>query len=1060
MRVCRLGSALLLLAALLIGELLTAGHARAQAEDEFKALNARIFALYRAGKYAEATALAERAVAVGEQALGPDNPRLGGALTTLGTVYRAQGRYKDAEPRFKRALGIFEKALGPDNVNVAIALNELAQLYNLQGRLADAEPLYKRALDIDEKVYGPDHPEVATVLNNLAALYRAQGRYGPAEQLRKRTIAILEKAHGPDHPQVAIALDNLAVLYQSQGRQDLAEPLTERALAILEKALGPDHPDVATTLNNLATLYIDLHKYAQAEALFKRSLASNERTLGPNHLEVAKTLDNLAGLYRVQGKYAEAVPIYKRALAIFESNLGPDHPDVGVFYSNLGGFYFDQQDWTTAIEVLRKATGVVKRRARRGLDTVGQASSGRGRAEAARNSLAFIRLVKAAYRLAEKDPQSAPQLAAEAFAAAQWAQASEAAASLAQMAVRSAAGERGLAPLVRERQDLLGLWQKRNGLLVWARSQPPDRRNARVDAMIQTEINAIDQRLGEIDKQLREAFPQFASLSSPEGLDISEVQTWLKPEEALVLFLDTAELEPYLDSPAAKPMPEETFVWVVTKTQTRWVRSALGTKALAAHVAALRCGLEYALWQALESGRRCEKALGMSPAPEIVALGGAQREVQVLPFDLGRAHTLYSALFGPIEDLVKDKQLLVVPTGPLTSLPFHVMVTDGVGPAGSDTALRRYTLADYRDAAWLGTRQATTVLPSVASLKALRQFAKASHASKPYLGIGNPLLDGPQDDPDWGEQYKGLAQTARNRQDCSKVSSVRLGGHASRSPAPIAKFFSGAHADVEQIRLLSPLPETADELCEVSRRLAVPASEVLLGAQATEGALKDLSQQGRLADYAILHFATHGALTGQVQGAAEPGLILTPPPKGMEEPRALERDDGYLSASEIATLKLDADWVILSACNTAGGSGQAAEALSGLARAFFYAGARALLVSHWEVGSQAAVKLTTRAFAELKARPTIGRSEALRVSMRELIEKGSLLEAHPSQWAPFVVVGEGSAQLQTSSLQTATPVAAEAGPKAPPAAPAPARRKARNSQKGAKPPDWKSNLWR
>jgi CHAT domain-containing protein len=117
-----------------------------------------------------------------------------------------------------------------------------------------------------------------------------------------------------------------------------------------------------------------------------------------------------------------------------------------------------------------------------------------------------------------------------------------------------------------------------------------------------------------------------------------------------------------------------------------------------------------------------------------------------------------------------------------------------------------------------------------------------------------------------------------------------------------------------------------------------------------------------------------------------------------------------LTASEIATLKLDADWVILSACNTAGAKGEGAEALSGIARAFFYAGARALLVSHWEVGSDAAVKLTTRAFAELKAHPETGRAEAMRISMRELIEKGTPVEAHPSMWAPVVVVGEGAAR--------------------------------------------------
>jgi CHAT domain-containing protein len=205
-----------------------------------------------------------------------------------------------------------------------------------------------------------------------------------------------------------------------------------------------------------------------------------------------------------------------------------------------------------------------------------------------------------------------------------------------------------------------------------------------------------------------------------------------------------------------------------------------------------------------------------------------------------------------------------------------------------------------------------------------------------------------------------------------------------------------------------PLPETADELCQIAARLGVPESEILLGTRAREGAIKDLSASGRLAEYRIVHFATHGAISGQVQGSAEPGLILTPPDAGTSD-ALLERDDGFLTASEIATLKLDADWVILSACNTASGADEHAEALSGLARAFFYAGARALLVSHWEVGSNTAVKLTTRAFEELKARPEIGRSEAFRISMREAIKKGALWQAHPSQWAPFVVVGEGAA---------------------------------------------------
>ena len=132
-----------------------------------------------------------------------------------------------------------------------------------------------------------------------------------------------------------------------------------------------------------------------------------------------------------------------------------------------------------------------------------------------------------------------------------------------------------------------------------------------------------------------------------------------------------------------------------------------------------------------------------------------------------------------------------------------------------------------------------------------------------------------------------------------------------------------------------------------------------------------------------------------MQGSAEPGLILTPPAKGTSDAAALERDDGFLTASEVATLKLDADWVILSACNTAGGSGETAEALSGMARAFFYAGARALLVSHWAVGSDAAVKLTTKALrrAEIKSRDRPRRSVAPLDARSD--SSGTLAEAPP-----------------------------------------------------------------
>ncbi len=203
------------------------------------------------------------------------------------------------------------------------------------------------------------------------------------------------------------------------------------------------------------------------------------------------------------------------------------------------------------------------------------------------------------------------------------------------------------------------------------------------------------------------------------------------------------------------------------------------------------------------------------------------------------------------------------------------------------------------------------------------------------------------------------------------------------------------------IRMQSPLPETADELCAVARDLRVDPADIQLGAKATEQMVKALSKSGRLAQYRIVHFATHGTLAGELDGTSEPGLLLTPPEAASAE------DDGYLSASEIAGLHLDADWVILSACNTAAGDVSGGQALSGLARAFIYAQTRALLVSHWAVDSNATVKLITSAVGEMAADRKLGRAEAVRRAMLALIDKGAPNEAHPAYWAPFVVVGEG-----------------------------------------------------
>ncbi len=184
-------------------------------------------------------------------------------------------------------------------------------------------------------------------------------------------------------------------------------------------------------------------------------------------------------------------------------------------------------------------------------------------------------------------------------------------------------------------------------------------------------------------------------------------------------------------------------------------------------------------------------------------------------------------------------------------------------------------------------------------------------------------------------------------------------------------------ANIEEVRERPSLPDTPSELRQIGAYLGAGEDDIYLEARATETVVKTLP----LNQSKVLAFATHGLVSGELTGLSEPALVLTPPGRGTEE------DDVLLTASEIAQLKLDADWVILSACNTASGDKPGAEGLSG----FFYAGARALLVSHWLVESTAATQLTTTMFDELKASPKIGRSEALRRSMMKLASREARL---------------------------------------------------------------------
>jgi CHAT domain-containing protein len=334
------------------------------------------------------------------------------------------------------------------------------------------------------------------------------------------------------------------------------------------------------------------------------------------------------------------------------------------------------------------------------------------------------------------------------------------------------------------------------------------------------------------------------------------------------------------------------------------------------------------------------------------------------PFDASLSYKIYEQTFGPIaEKLVGKTRLSILANGALTSIPFGILITSD--PQGKK----------LKDDDWLIKSYAVTVLPSIYSLKTMRAEMATLEAAKPMIAFADPVF----------------SKEARAEAKAEHV--------AMRS---LSSFYRGSQLDLRSLaESLAQLPETRTEVEGIAKSLDVRKDDIKLGLDATETAVK----QSKLDDYRVVYFATHGLVAGQVQeftkAMAEPALILTIP----EKPSEL--DDGLLQASEVAELKLNADWVVLSACNTASSDGVGAEALSGLARAFLYAGGKSLVVSHWDVSDEATAKLMSNLFEISRDRPDLSHGEMMRQATLSLLDSAtSDEEAHPRLWAPFVVVGE------------------------------------------------------
>ncbi|MBK9026789.1 MAG: CHAT domain-containing protein [Propionivibrio sp.] len=328
-------------------------------------------------------------------------------------------------------------------------------------------------------------------------------------------------------------------------------------------------------------------------------------------------------------------------------------------------------------------------------------------------------------------------------------------------------------------------------------------------------------------------------------------------------------------------------------------------------------------------------------------------------------HALYREMLAPLEAPLRDVRSLIIATnGPLASLPLGALVSSP--PTGRAPP------------AWLIRQMAVTQLPSPSSLLALRRVAQPKVAEKALLGFGDPLFK---------LASSSKAKTVRPTVATGKSNPMRanLTSEAARYDAE----WGFRYAD------MPPLPETRTELVAVAAALgADEKTDLVLGAQATRRAVIDAD----LLDRRVVAFATHGLMPGELPGISKPSLAMAA--------NANERESPLLELDDVLGLRLNAQWVLLSACNTAAGE-QGGGAMSGLVRGFFFAGARSVLATHWSVESESAAALST-ATLKAYANGAISRSESLRQAQLAMIDGqiGGGKWSHPYYWAPYALFGD------------------------------------------------------
>ncbi len=676
----------------------------------------RAWVYSNARRYEEAIGCFRVSMAIQSQLLGPFAQQTKDSVIGVAMALRMSKRDWEAEQFIKKRLGMESAKLETWKMHVEL-WHYLGYVVGLQGRYRDQEASYLKALAISRQFDSIDQVDTTSSIEMLAEYYEGRGERDKAITRTIESLRIQEEHGVPNSKQYIRRLLHLASLYGSDGNS----PNLSEAEAVLLKALHFSDKRFAKSDQDLSQIYMALSEHYKIRGLPEKAMYYAQQELlaieaaeGPDSANLAGALSRAVQLHAANKKFDVAINLERRACTLTAKNL-TYLPVVASCWSNLADLLADNNRWPEAYATAKNAAAMSRRHELSALRSDNQDAKVLKTSPGIFN-YTFLSQIHKGWAVYHHGAIGDVGLAGETFEAAQWATRTRAADALNHTTARLAAAAPGLGELARQIETINAAKDVAERTLVDELNK--SERDASKIATLRKKVISQQADLDRFALDMVKRFPAYAVLSNPAPLSVKALQSVLMPDEVLVLFL-------VMDGRDTGRLKADTFAWFVSKSDTRWVKIGLDAAAVQERVSTLRCGLDPSEWLKNDADHRW-----IARRNTCKSLESARNATKMLPFRIDTAFELYEALFGQAIDVVKGKKLLVVPSGPLSSLPFHVLVTT------KPKLVEAVSPSDLRQTDWLVRSQTVTVLPSVASLGSVdnqnhaSQMTAAARATK------------------------------------------------------------------------------------------------------------------------------------------------------------------------------------------------------------------------------------------------------------------------------------------------------------------------------------------